>query len=465
MIVTEIDDRFYALVRKDYESLENIQLRANPDYWEVLKPQTLHGHAVEGHGAFRRQDTLIRKFDRKTGMLISSKEHDGDVEKEYRAKMKERAKKIALKIERAKKLGKKPPRPYVFKGQKLSYKRTDRRYPNSTIYDICEAIGKNPFEIASQRQEYIDRVLKFIHKIALNEPLDSYKNSKGEPLCDLIGLPTINNKENLKSFLNGVYLAYCMDSFNPWRKRVFEKYGIGMGGGEIYFGNIEVLDNLGLTLDDLATEEHTDEDIYDLFQFGALAEEGKLDKMHEGVYVRRKKGGGSIDDLAIVIATMMWGEHGGIGVTLNDAVDTLDKFIPYIIKNGQDELIGRKVAELEPELDKALDGYKLPSEDLIVDMMAVIAGHNYTGRSHSSQRYLNQIDAQTGQTALESHLNFAQRKPYKQMFLCHPSLKISNKSLYQQFREKFKHFFPQMKDLAEQLDAESTWDELLDMES
>lgn len=437
MIINELDSKFYSLVRQDYELLDKIKLRSNGSYWEVLKPQTMEGHAREGHCAFRRQDTLVRTLDKKTKDILNIEELEGDVELK-RKKIKKRNSHL------------------------YSYKKTDRKYPNATIYDICEAINKDPFDIAARRQDYIDGILKFIHKIAFSEHLTEYKNSNGEPLCDLLGLPQIQSKENLKSFLNGVYLAYCMDNFNPWRTRVFEKYGIGMGGGEIYFGNLDALKNLNLTLENLSTEEHSDEDIYDLFQLGVLKDEGKLDRSHEGVYVRRKKGGGSIDDLAIVIATIMWGEHGGIGVMLNDAVDTLDKFVPYILKNGQDELIGRKIADLQPQLNEALGCYKVPDDDLIVDMMAVIAGHNYTGRSHSSQRYLNQIDIQTGQTALESHLNFALAKPYKQMFLSHPSLKLSNKAMYRQFKEKMKHFFPKMEDVINKLETDLTWDEMED---
>ena len=425
------DERFYEIVRLDYQKeLSNVKLKASESYWESLKPQTIQGHAIEGHCQFRKQDTLIRIIEKKTKHLFSVEE----VERDLWTKKQEQRKREKSS------------------GKEYSYKGSDRKYPNTTIYDVCEALQDDPFKVAKIRQDFIDGIIKFVHKIALKEPINNYTDSKKQPLCGIYDLPQKETGEDLKGFLNGVYFAYAMDNFNIWRKRVFEKHGIGMGGGEVYLGNLEEIFNSKTSLDKLSTEEHSDEDVYDLLSMGLLSEEGQMDKYHGSVYIRKKKGGGSIDDLAIIIAALMWGEHGGIGVMLNDAIDTLDKFVPYIVKNGQDELLGRKLVDLLPVLQRSLPGYKLPEDDLIVDMMSVIAGHNYTGHSHSSQRYLHQIDPQTKQTAFESHMNFALNKPYKQMFLFHPSLKESNKQLYKQFRERFRHTFPKMAELVDLLD-------------
>lgn len=434
MEICEIDNRFKDIVEKDYLLLDEFELRTLEEYWEVLKPQTIQGHAVEGHRAFRKQDTILRWKNKQTG---------GDVKKQKIIRGSIFDNKKRLMEEKRKRKG---------TSVRFSPKGEDRKYPNATFYDVCRALDQDPAEVAGTRQEFIDGVFKFVHRIALKEPLDGYKeHASKKPLCGILGLPKPKTDDDLKSFLNGIYFAYCMDNFNPWRTRVFEKHKIKMGGGEVFLGNLEKIKQLGITTDQLATEEHSDEDIYNLLLSGLISEEGATDESHSSVYIRREKGGGSIDDLAIILAILMWGPHGGIGVMLNDAIDTLDKFVLYIIKNGQDELLGKKVADLMPEFAKRFKGsYALPEDDLIVDMMSVIAGHNYSGRSHSSQRYLNQIDSKTNQTAFESHMRFALGEPYCQMFLSHPSLEQTNKKLYMQLRVKFKNVFP---NLAEKVDV------------
>lgn len=432
MEIYEIDSRFKEIATEDYFLLDEFELRTIEEYWEALKPQTIQGHAIEGHQAFRKKDVRLRWVSKSLDLATEEEFLEGSIY-DNREKLREERRKCKGTSTRFSPIGE------------------DRKYPNATFYDVCRALEQDPKEVASTRQEFIDGVFKFVHRIALRESTDSYKERTKRPLCGILGLPKPKTDDDLKSFLNGVYFAYCMDNFNPWRTRVYEKHKIAMGGGEIYLGNLENIKNSGMTIDQLATQEHSDEDIYNLLQLGLISEEGPTDELHGSVYIRRKKGGGSIDDLAIIIATLMWGQHGGIGLMLNDAIDTLDKFVPYVTKNGQDELLGKKVADLMPELTKRFKGsYSIPDDDLIVDMMSVIAGHNYSGHSHSSQRYLNQIDPQTNQTAFEAHMKFSTGQTYAQMFLSHPSLKQTNKKLYMQFRVKFKERFP---DMAEKVDV------------
>jgi CBS domain-containing protein len=121
-------------------------------------------------------------------------------------------------------------------------------------------------------------------------------------------------------------------------------------------------------------------------------------------YIRHKIGPGQSDDAALVVGGLLYNADVALGIFLTDAIDTLEKYVPEY--REQDSGLSVYVKENYPALDGTLEQlYELTYlssipqglEDMVPD---------------SSLRYFLTIDEKTGQTAMETHFNFIEGKPY-----------------------------------------------------
>ncbi len=155
-------------------------------------------------------------------------------------------------------------------------------------------------------------------------------------------------------------------------------------------------------------------------------------------YVRHKKGEGTSDDLAIVLAGRLYGKDAAMGVFLCDAVDTWDKYAEKLVPGGQDEYLGALVKRHESAIRKIYPNFRIPSEEDVVKFIYTISlekADNYA--ISNSQRYLLQVDETAGHSAVESHLNYIIGGHYNPMLLGHINSKVTNLRLYELFEKRF----------------------------
>jgi len=318
------------------------------------------------------------------------------------------------------------------------------KYPNVTLEDISLALKNDkrlkmaPKKVKEARLENIMEIREVMFKIIEGTKIKKLQNSKDEPL---LGIPFFNDIEikNSMNVLKGFYLGSIMDNYVTWRKQIKKKpYELEMGGGECVAVdlrklNMETLDKMlrenedlamklidksidGFHLEMLANEEWADH-IGLLYDYGIVIDKDivKANKNIRSAYVRHKKGKGVSDNAAIVMAGKIYGQNHiqdgidtALGVFLADAVDTWDKFVPYIHKSGLDEQIGEEI----------LQSGKLKmtkKEKLNFIFMSAIQPRKKM--PDCSQRYFLEIDTQTGDTAIENHLTYLSGgKPKKMIF-------------------------------------------------
>ncbi len=321
---------------------------------------------------------------------------------------------------------------------KFRHGRFRSKYPNATLDDIVLALLRDPEGIRRQRQEIIDSIFAFTSGVISGPGYPGYVDSKGKPLLSLtlgFGL------DDPAAALTGIYLAGCMDSFK-WRTKAKEKYNVNIGGGECVAVDLEAKDfrMKGLTLDDLAHREWSDDKIRGLEDAGVIITHDVKASTNKIVsaYVRHKKGKGTSDDLAIVLAGRLYGKDAAMGVFLCDAVDTWDKYAERIVPGGQDEYLGVLVRKKEDAIRKIYPNFEIPSEEDVVKFIYTISLEKADNHAISnSQRYLLQVDGPSGQSALESHLNYITGGHCNPMPLGHISSNVTNKGLYALFERRF----------------------------
>ena len=98
-----------------------------------------------------------------------------------------------------------------------------------------------------------------------------------------------------------------------------------------------------------------------------------------------------------------------LGIFLADAIDTLEKYV-HLYKDQDDDL-GYYISKNCPGLNVTMD------EVLEITYLAAIPEELDENTPDSSLRYFLSIDKQIGQCALQSHLNFIDKKPYFPMLI------------------------------------------------
>ncbi|MDD4879084.1 MAG: CBS domain-containing protein [Candidatus Omnitrophica bacterium] len=282
-------------------------------------------------------------------------------------------------------------------------------YVNTTIDDIVHALKLDPNKVKSKRQALIDDIAGFVDDTIKGKPRPRLVNSRGEPF---IGVPDLKEIEvNSLDVLRGIYIGGLRDDPGP-RAAAEEKFDITIGYGKCYPINIDVMDKMNFDGELLAHREHAGS-IEAFKRAGLIIAEGDLKKVAPEkiryLYIRHKIGPGQSDDGALVAAGMIYNKSVALGVFLADAIDTLEKYV-HLYKDQDDELgyyISKNCRDLNVSMDEVLEmTYLAAVPEELDDIMP-----------DSSLRYFLSIDRQVGQCALQSHLNFIEKKPYFPMFI------------------------------------------------
>jgi len=122
------------------------------------------------------------------------------------------------------------------------------------------------------------------------------------------------------------------------------------------------------------------------------------------MYIRHRVGPGASDDAAVLAGGFLYNRDVALGVFFADAVDTLEKFVP--LYSDQDEQLARLAQEGvgDPNI----------SEEEVLRFTALTAVPEELKHlmPDCSLRHFIRVDRNVDQTALESHLQFIQGKPY-----------------------------------------------------
>ncbi len=321
-------------------------------------------------------------------------------------------------------------------------------YPQTTIEDIVNALDLEPEEVKAQRQVYIDEIFEFRDRILSGEKVKKYQNTEGEPL---FRMPFFNHLEieNPGAALLGISLASKMDNYSQWRKKVEQKTGLYIGGGECIGVNIDEMNKRGMEMQDFKKKEYSLEEKAKLEKEGLLVNDVASSPNIVQSYLRLSYGYGTSDDLAILLAGKLYGLDAAWGIFLCDAVDTWDKYAPFIHKNGQDEQLGYEIDDNKEVLLR--HGKVLPREDDVLKFISLIAKDNYKKLDENntevvemkseSQRYLLQVNPSTGMSSIHSHMMFLMDLKPPKMNLGDNFRKITNSRMYNLFQEKFKQIY------------------------
>ncbi|MHB0997728.1 MAG: hypothetical protein ACYC27_00665 [Armatimonadota bacterium] len=300
-----------------------------------------------------------------------------------------------------------------------------KKFPNTSIDDISNALGLNPLLVRSERQNliceidcYVDRVLQGDD----NAPL-STEDGKGLLGSSMFHGLSVSGSDVLK----GLYLGGLRDDPEV-RFRMEKKYGITIGGGKCYLVNTRIMDDMKLNGDILAHGSH--EDMLDYYkQNGLIVGDTGLDTGDlEYMYIRHRRGQGASDDTAIVAAGLIYGLGVAVGVFLADAIDTLEKHvIDFSDKDGD---LATKIKDGYPDLNISDD------ELLYFAYLSAVPENGDINVPDSSLRHLMAINRYCDTTIIESHLLFVQHKTYPHMNIGYEE--ISNRKFYDYVSHKVK---------------------------
>ena len=308
-----------------------------------------------------------------------------------------------------------------------------RFYVNTSIDDIVLALDREPDLIKEKRQALIDDIVEFVNRVIQGEHLTRLLSKKGTPL---LGIPIFKTKPiHPHEVLKGICLGGLRDS--PEIRREAEKiYGVTIGYGRCYLLNTQVMDRLGLDGEVLAHQAHEDK-IEEYKGEGLIVAVEDLDKIDKKdiryFYIRHKLGPGQSDDAAIINAGILYRSVDiALGVFLADAIDTLEKYAPRYA--DQDYELGLLIKDKFSGLNISMDEvYKLA-------YLSAIPEGKEEEVPDSSLRYFLTIDPRTGQTTLESHLNFIEGKPFFPMAVSYKRILIS--TFYEYIKDRLLEVTP-----------------------
>ncbi len=276
-----------------------------------------------------------------------------------------------------------------------------RTYVNTTIDDIVLALGRDREEVKAKRQALIDDIVDFATAVMNGEKREKLLNSHGKPF---LGISLFQSRRvNARDVLRGLYLGGLRD--NPdIRKESERMYQIKIGGGRCYVLDMATMLSMNLDGQRLAHEAHEGE-IEEYMKRGLiLSTEGTVDpKTQRYFYIRHRIGPGQSDDMAFIMAGIMYNADVALGVFLADAIDTLEKYAP-VFKDQDGDLsfqIARGFQDLQLGMDQV---YELTS-------LAAIPEYDEPMVPDSSLRYLLSIDQRSQQCPLKTHLDFIEGRP------------------------------------------------------
>jgi CBS domain-containing protein len=301
-----------------------------------------------------------------------------------------------------------------------------RFYVNTTIDDIVRALGRSPKATKSKRQELIDEIVEFVDSALGDDPRDRLVTRAGKPL---LGIPFFKEKTvNYHDILKGLYLGGLRDDVDI-RSKAEELFKIDIGCGRCYLVDTDIMEDMGLDGEILAHQRNEDR-LGEYRARGLIVDETKTryrDSKHiKYLYIRHHVGPGESDDTAIVASGLLFNVDVALGVFLADAIDTLEKYVN--IYRDQDNELARYIKENYSFLDcDEKDACEL-------SYIAAIPKERVDEIPDSSLRYLLSIDDETGQSALETHINFIEGKPIQQTQISHRRVPVTR--LYEFVKEK-----------------------------
>jgi len=298
-------------------------------------------------------------------------------------------------------------------------------HPNTGMKEVCEACEYDPQKIATARQDLIDRCSKWIFS---DNKFQKPASEDGKPLFGINQFdPRYKSVDtfDMDKIRAGFVLGAYMDS---WKLRdiVNNIYGTKLGGGEGYLFDKDVFDQFGYNKLDFGIGDHDDEQIEKYKSVGLILDDPSQAENVTSYYVRRKVGRGVSDDFAVVSAMLKYGYEVGMGVYLADAVDTWDKYCSNPVLEGHDQRIAHQILEENP-------GIVTPGDVLTF----IKDAHSIPKKCDpdSSQRYFLQIDPDTNQTCIDSHINFAMGLPFKKSIIGFN--RKTNTKFYDHIKENF----------------------------
>lgn len=303
-----------------------------------------------------------------------------------------------------------------------------RFYVNTTIDDIIRAVGRSPKATKTKRQELIDEIVEFVDSALGDDPRDRLVTRNGKPL---LGVPFFKEKTvNYHDILKGLYLGGLRDDVDI-RSKTEELFKIDIGYGRCYLVDIDVMNDMCLDAEDLAHQENRGR-LEEFRSLGLIVDAPKTkyrdSKRIKYLYIRHHVGPGQSDDTAIVASGLIFNVDVALGVFLADAIDTLEKYVS--IYRDQDNELARYIKANYAFLDcEEKDACELA-------YLAAIPKEKIDEIPDSSLRYLLSIDEETGQSALETHINFIEGKPIQQMPISHRRVPVTR--LYEFIKEKLK---------------------------
>lgn len=302
-----------------------------------------------------------------------------------------------------------------------------RSYVNTTMEDIVSALGRSAKVVKNKRQELIDEIVEYVDSVLADDPRDRLVTKNGRPL---LGIPQFKERTvNYHDVLKGLYLGGLRDD-PEIRKKTQGLYSITIGYGKCYLVNTKIMEEMGLDAEQLAHQENEDRINY-FKSCGLIVEDIKTKsaaKYIKWLYIRHHVGPGQSDDGAIVASGLLYSVDVALGVFLSDAIDTLEKYVS--IYRDQDKELSLHIKENYSFLDlDEKDVYELA-------YLAAIPPDKVDEIPDSSLRYLLAIDQETGQSTLDTHLNFIEGKPFVPIAISYKRILISR--LYDFIREKLK---------------------------
>ncbi len=296
-----------------------------------------------------------------------------------------------------------------------------RRFPNTEMDDIVEALGRSPRLVCEQRQDLIDEVFAWVDRALAGDAPSTLVNEEGEGLmgCGLLRHIEVDPPDVLR----GIYLGALRDDVEL-RLQVEKRTGLGIGGGHMRFVDLDVMQGMDLDGDQLARGAHADK--IEAYKREGLFVEGPGRDGIRYMYVRERQGGGTSDDAAILAAGKLHNLSVALGAFLADAIDTLEKFVTDYA--DQDDDLGRHIEREFADL-----GLDIEDVSRMIWLCAV-PPEQHPHVPDSSLRHLLQIDIRTDQTALESHLAYLQGNPYSPQEIA--SEDVPNTDFYQWFESR-----------------------------
>jgi CBS domain-containing protein len=303
-----------------------------------------------------------------------------------------------------------------------------RFFVNTTIDDIVSALGRSPKVVKTKRQELIDEIVEYVDSVLADDPRERLVTRSGRPL---LGIPQFKERTvNYHDILKGLYLGGLRDDPDI-RKKTQQIYNINIGYGKCYMVNTKVMEEMGLDGEVLAHQEHGERLNY-YKSHGLIVDESKLKhsaaKFAKFMYIRHHVGPGQSDDAAIVTGGLLYGVDVALGIFLADAIDTFEKYVN--VYRDQDKDLALYIKDKYQFLD-------LDEEDVHeLAYLAAIPEDKVDEIPDSSLRYLLAVDQETGQSTLETHMNFIEGKPFLPIAISYKRVLITK--LYDFVAEKLR---------------------------